>query len=400
MQNLRRLDSDLFWVGANDRKLALFENVMPIPRGVSYNSYVLLDEQTVLLDTADSAVGHQFFENVVGVLGGRGLDYLVVNHMEPDHCALIGDLLLRYPSCKVVSNAKAIQMIGQFFDVNLAGRTQVVAEGDTLCTGRHTLSFVMAPMVHWPEAMMTYDSVTSTLFSADAFGTFGALAGSIYADEVHFERDWIADARRYYCNIVGKYGAQVQTVLKKAAGLDIKRICPLHGPVWRKDLGYILEKYDKWSRYEAEEQGVMVVYGSMYGNTESAAECVAARLAEKEMTEVALYDVSHTDMSLLVGEAFRWSHIVVAAPTYNAAVYTPIEHFLQELKAHNLQNRTIALIENGTWAPMTGKMMTEMVQSMKAMTVLSPTLTLKSALKESQRGSVDQFVDVVLESMK
>ena len=247
---------------------------------------------------------------------------------------------------------------------------------------------------------MTYDSTTSTLFSADAFGTFGALAGSIYADEVHFDRDWIADARRYYCNIVGKYGAQVQTVLKKAAGLDIKRICPLHGPVWRKDLGYILEKYDKWSRYEAEEQGVMVVYGSMYGNTESAAECVAARLAEKGMTEVALYDVSHTDMSLLVGEAFRWSHIVVAAPTYNAAVYTPIEHFLQELKAHNLQNRTVALIENGTWAPMTGKMMTEMVQSMKAMTVLSPTLTLKSALKESQRGSVDQFVDVVLESMK
>ena len=272
MQNSRLINQDLYYVGASDRKLALFENIYPIPRGVSYNSYMLMDEKTVLLDTADAAVGGQFFENVAAVLNGRKLDYLVVNHMAPDHCALIEDLLLRYPEVTIVTNAKAAAMIRQFFNVDIDNRLQTVAEGATLNTGRHTLTFVMAPMVHWPEAMVTYDTTDKVLFSADAFGTFGALNGNIFADEVNFDRDWLDDARRYYINIVGKYGVQVQNLLKKASALEIKMICPLHGPIWREDLGYYIEKHVKWSSYQPEEKGVLIIYGSIYGHTAAAAE--------------------------------------------------------------------------------------------------------------------------------
>lgn len=399
MHNIRKITDDLYYVGASDRRLALFENVYPIPRGVSYNSYVLLDEKTVLLDTADSAVGQQFFENVAAALAGRTLDYLVVNHMEPDHCALIEDLVLRYPAVKIVTNAKAATMIRQFFTFDLDSRLQTVKEGDTLCTGRHTLTFVMAPMVHWPEAMVTYDTTDKVLFSADAFGTFGALNGNIYADEVDFDRDWLDDARRYLVNIVGKYGMQVQAVLKKAATLDIQMICPLHGPIWRQDLGYFIGKYDLWSRYEAEERGVMIAYGSIYGHTAAAAECLASLLAERGVKKIAMYDVSHTDVSYLVSEAFRYSHIVLASSTYNNGIFTPMENLLLDLKAHNLQNRTIAIIENGTWAPVSGKLMRAIIDEMKNMTVIEQTMTLKSAMKEDQSETLSAMAEAIVASL-
>ena len=310
MQNIRKITQDLYYVGASDRRLALFENVYPIPRGVSYNSYVLIDEKTVLIDTADASVGQQFFENVAAALSGRGLDYLVVNHMEPDHCALIEEIVLRHPEVTIVTNAKAAKMIGQFFGIELEGRLKtvgegdtletgrhtlawperriVVKEGDTLSTGRHTFAFVAAPMVHWPEAMVTYDTLDKTLFSADAFGTFGALNGNIFADEVDFEHCWLDDARRYLINIVGKYGVQVQSVLKKAAGLEIQRICPLHGPIWRENIGWLIKKYDIWSRYEAETEGIVIIYGSIYGHTAAAAEKLASMLSERGTREIAL----------------------------------------------------------------------------------------------------------------
>ena len=384
MQNSRLINQDLYYVGASDRKLALFENIYPIPRGVSYNSYMLMDEKTVLLDTADAAVGGQFFENVAAVLNGRKLDYLVVNHMEPDHCALIEDLLLRYPEVTIVTNAKAAAMIRQFFNVDIDNRLQTVAEGATLNTGRHILTFVMAPMVHWPEAMVTYDTTDKVLFSADAFGTFGALNGNIFADEVNFDRDWLDDARRYYINIVGKYGVQVQNLLKKASALEIKMICPLHGPIWREDLGYYIEKHVKWSSYQPEEKGVLIIYGSIYGHTAAAAEKMASLLAEHGVKGIAMYDASHTHVSQLVSECFRYSHVVLASSTYNAGIFTPIEDLLHDLKAHAWQNRTVAIIENGTWAAQSGKQMRTLLEEMKNITILGEDISLKSAMKENQ----------------
>lgn len=400
MYNIRNLTDDLIYVGASDRRLALFENVYPIPYGVSYNSYLLLDEKTVLLDTADSAVAHRFFENVAAALNGRALDYLVINHMEPDHCALIADLLLRYPDVTIVSNAKAITMIGQFFDFDIQGHTQVVAEGDTLDTGRHTLHFYMAPMVHWPEVMVSFDSATGTLFSADAFGTFGAINGNLLADQLDFDRDCLDEARRYYTNIVGKYGAQVQSLLKKASALDIKMICPLHGPVWRSNLGYFIEKYDKWSSYTPEVNGVVIFYGSIYGNTENAAEILAATLADKGVEGIAMYDVSKTDVSVLVSEAFKFSHLVLASSTYNNGIFTPMENFLLDIKAHALQNRTVAVIENGTWAPQSGKQIRAILETMKGIAVLDESLTLKSSLKPNQTEALDALANAIYNNLK
>lgn len=394
MQNIRQINPDLYYVGASDRRLALFENVYPVPRGVSYNSYLLLDEKTVLLDTADAAVAEQFFENVEAALAGRQLDYLVVNHMEPDHCALIDDLLLRHPEVTVVTNAKAAQMIEQFFGQKPA-QLLTVKEGDQLATGRHTLTFVMAPMVHWPEAMVTYDMLDKVLFSADAFGTFGALNGNIYADEVNFDRDWLDEARRYYINIVGKYGMQVQALLKKAAAIDIQMICPLHGPVWRENLGYFIDKYVTWSSYQPEEHGVVVIYGSIYGHTAAAAEKMAAALAERGIKGIAMYDASHTDVSLLLSECFRFSHIVLASSTYNAGIFTPMENLLHDLKAHSWQNRTVAIIENGTWAAQSGKAMRTLLEEMKDITILGEDLSLKSAMKESQMEDLNFIADLI-----
>ena len=399
MYNVRKVTEDIVWVGASDRRLALFENIFPIPRGVSYNSYVLLDEKTVLLDTVDASVAGQFFENLEHVLDGRKLDYLIVNHMEPDHCAMIGDLVRRYPEVQVVGNAKTFGMMKQFFGTDFAERAVTVKEGDTLATGAHTLHFVMAPMVHWPEVMVTYDEKDKVLFAADGFGTFGALNGNIFADEVDFDRDWLDDARRYYTNIVGKYGASVQALLKKASGLEIAVICPLHGPIWRENLGYILEKYQKWSTYEAEDQAVVILYATMYGNTASAADALAGRLAAKGVEKIAVYDVSNTHVSELISEIFRASHVVFAAPTYNGGIYPVMENLLADMKALAVQNKTVALMENGTWAPTTAKQMREKLAELKNVTILDTQITIKSAMAPEQEGQLEALADALAASM-
>ena len=400
MHHAISIREDLFWVGGNDRRLALFENVFPIPRGVSYNAYVLLDEKTVLFDTVDKSVSGVFFESLAHVLAGRKLDYLIVNHMEPDHAATMEELVLRYPEVTIVTNAKAVAMIKQFFLFDVDARCKVVAEGDTLTTGRHTLAFLMAPMVHWPEAMVTYDATTRTLFSADAFGTFGALSGNLFADEVDFERDWLDDARRYYVNIVGKYGTQVQALLKKAATVDIDMICPLHGPVWRTNLSWFIEKYQRWSTYAPEDNAVMIAYASVYGNTENAANILASKLAARGVKKIAMYDVSATHPSVIVSEAFRCSHLVFASTTYNAGIFCNMETALLDIAAHNLQNRTVALIENGSWAATAGKLMAELLGKLKNITVLDNKLTIKSSLKEGQLAALDGLADAIAASLK
>ena len=393
MHSTRKVKDDLIYVGGSDRRLSRFENLFPIPKGVSYNSYVLLDEKTVLFDTADESISRQYIENVVHALNGRPLDYMVVQHMEPDHCAMIDDMLRRYPEAKMVCSAKAVGMFAQFYGTDVAARALVVKEGDKLSTGEHTLHFVMAPMVHWPEVMVTYDEKDKILFSADAFGTFGALAGNIFEDEITFDTTWMNDARRYYTNIVGKYGVQVQTLLKKAASLDIEIICPLHGPIWRKDLGLLLEKYQKWSNYEPEDKTVMIAYATMYGNTENAANVLAGMLADKGVKNIAMYDVSETDVSELVAESFRCSHLVLAAPTYNSGIQPKMEAYLSDIKALNLQNRTVAVIDNGTWAATAGKQMIGTLESMKNMTILENTISIKSTLAENQLGALEALAD-------
>ena len=393
MHSTRKVKDDLIYVGGSDRRLSRFENLFPIPKGVSYNSYVLLDEKTVLFDTADESISRQYIENVVHALNGRPLDYMVVQHMEPDHCAMIDDMLRRYPEAKMVCSAKAVGMFAQFYGTDVAARALIVKEGDKLSTGEHTLHFVMAPMVHWPEVMVTYDEKDKILFSADAFGTFGALAGNIFDDEITFDATWMNDARRYYTNIVGKYGVQVQTLLKKAASLDIEMICPLHGPIWRKDLGLLLEKYQKWSTYEPEDKTVMIAYATMYGNTENAANVLAGMLADKGVKNIAMYDVSETDVSELVAESFRCSHLVLVAPTYNSGIQPKMEAYLSDIKALNLQNRTVAVIDNGTWAATAGKQMIGTLEGMKNMTILENTISIKSALAENQLGALEALAD-------
>ena len=399
MHCVKKVTDDLYWIGGSDRRLALFENVYPIPRGVSYNSYVLLDEKTVLLDTVDASISGLFFENLEYVLNGRTLDYLIVNHMEPDHCAVIGDVVRRYPDVKLVCNAKTVPMLKQFFNFPVEDRTVIVKEMDTLCTGKHTFAFVMAPMVHWPEAMVSYDTVDKILFSADGFGTFGAINGNLFADEVNFERDWLDDARRYFINIVGKYGVQVQNLLKKAATLEIKMICPLHGPVCSENLGWFIEKYDTWSSYKPEDQAVMIAYASIYGNTENAAEILASKLADKGVKNIAMYDVSVTDPSVIVSESFRCSHLVFAAPSYNGGIFTKMETVLSELKAHSLQNRTVAIMENGTWAPVAGKQMREIFAGMKNIELLEEGVTIRSAVKEAQEASLEALAEKIASSL-
>lgn len=395
---VRKVTEDLYWVGGNDRRLALFENIHPIPRGVSYNSYLLLDKKTVLFDTVDWSISRQFIENVEAVLKGRKLDYLVVNHMEPDHGASIEEIIIRYPEVKIISTEKSFLLMRQF-GFNIDGREIEVKDGDTKSFGKHEIKFITAPMVHWPEVMVSFDTKNGVLFSADAFGSFGALDGKLFNDEVNFERDWIDDARRYYTNIVGKYGPHVQTLLKKASTLDIKMICPLHGPVWRTNLGYFIDKHDKWSKYEPEEKAVMIVYASMYGNTESAANALATKFVEKGITNIVMYDVSNTHVSTLIAETFRVSHIVLASVTYNLGIYPLMHNYLMDMKALNLQNRTIALIENGSWATKSGKLMGEFLDGMKGMNILDDKMSLVSSMKEDNVVDMDALVEGVIESM-
>ena len=399
MYNVMQINDDVTYVGASDRKLALFEAVYPLVNGVSYNSYLVNDEKTVLLDTVDRSVSGVFFENIAHVLDGRKLDYVIVNHMEPDHAATLGELVLRYPEVKIVSNAKVVAMIKQFFDFDVDARVQVVAEGDTFSTGKHKFTFAMAPMVHWPEVMVTFDTTDGILYSADAFGTFGALAGNVFADEVDFENKWLDEARRYYTNIVGKYGPQVQMALKKALALDIKMICPLHGPIWRENIAWFVDKYNKWSTYTPEDNTVLIAYASIYGGTENAANILASELAKKGIKNIAMTDVSVTHPSYIISEAFRCSHIVFAAPTYNAGIFTPMETLLLDLAAHNLQNRTVAFIENGSWAPISAKLMGDIVAKMKNMTVLASKATLKSTVKDAQREELKTLASEIAETL-
>lgn len=400
MYCVRKVVDDLYWVGGNDHRLALFENIHPIPNGVSYNSYLLLDKKTVLFDTVDWDACRQFLENVEHVLNGRDLDYLVINHMEPDHGASIEEILLRYPKVKIISTEKSFLLMHQF-GFNVDGRTEEVKEGDTRCFGKHTITFVEAPMVHWPEVMVSFDVTNGVLFSADAFGSFGALDGKLFNDEVDFDRDWLDDARRYYTNIVGKYGPHVQALLKKAGTIDIKVICPLHGPVWRNDFGYLLDKYDKWSRYEPEETGVLIAYASMYGNTESAAQVLAAKLVEKGVKNVVVHDVSNTHVSYLISDAFKYSHIVLASVTYNLGIYPVMHDFLMHMKALNMQKRTVGIIENGSWAPKSGSLMKDFLDNqMKQMSILNSEVSMISALNDNNKSEMDNLVDSIIDSME
>lgn len=396
MHNVREVTKDLYWVGGNDRRLALFENIHPIPEGISYNSYLLLDEKTVLLDTVDWSICNIFIENIQHVLGDRHLDYMVINHIEPDHAGCIGEIIVRYPDVKIIGNKKTFTFMEQFgFKVNNAIE---VKDGDKISFGQHEFVFISAPMVHWPETMATFDTTNGVLFSADAFGTFGSLDGKLFNDEMDFDRDFLVPARRYYTNIVGKYGPQVQSLLKKASDLDIKYICPLHGPVWRSNIEYFIDKYHKWSSYEPEEKGVLVVYGSMYGNTEAAAEFLATRLVEKGMNNVVMYDASKTHVSYLISDAFRFSHIVLASATYNLSIYTPVRDFILDMKALNLQKRTVIIIENGTWAPRAGKLMKELISEMPEMNIIESDLLITSSMNKEQSAKMEVIAENIIKS--
>ncbi|MDO4793466.1 MAG: FprA family A-type flavoprotein [Filifactor alocis] len=403
MYCVRKVTEDLYWIGGNDHRLSLFENIHPIPKGVSYNSYALIDKKTVLFDTVDWSICREFLDNLKFVLDGKDLDYVVINHMEPDHGASLEEVLLRYPKAKIISTEKSFMLMRQFgFDID--GKEIEVKEGDTFSFGKHEVVFVEAPMVHWPEAMVTFDKTNGVLFSADAFGSFGALDGKLFNDEVNFDRDWIDEARRYYTNIVGKYGPFVQSLLKKAAPLlpEIKYICPLHGPVWRNDFEYLIDKYDKWSRYVPEDEGaVLIAYASMYGNTEHTAQVLATKLVEKGVKNVAVYDVSNTHVSYLISEAFRVSHIALCSVTYNLGIYPVMHNFLNDMKALNLQNRTFALVENGSWSPKSGDLMEQFIdEELKLMDVLNDRVTVSSSLNETTEKELDSLVETILDSMK
>ena len=400
MYCVKKMTEDLYWVGASERRLNLFENAYPLTNGVSYNSYLLLDEKTVLIDTVDKSVSGLFFENVDHVLAGRKLDYLIVQHMEPDHAATIGELVLRHPEVTIVCNAKTRTMMQNFFTFDLDSCVQLVKEMDTLTTGRHTFAFVMAPMVHWPEVMVTYEKTEKILFSADAFGSFGAVDGNIFADEIDDKVAWLSEARRYYTNIVGKFGMSVQGLLKKAAGLEIRMICPLHSVIWREDLPWLIDKYLKWSSYTPEEKSVTIAYGSVYGHTEKAADILAGKLADRGIRHISVFDVSKTHPSYIIADAFRTSAIVFASITYNGGIFCNMDTLLHQLAAHGLTNRTAALIQNGTWAATTSKQMGEILGTMKNIHVLEADVTIKSALKDNQEAELDALADAIAASLQ
>lgn len=396
MNCTRKINNDIIWVGADNRRIALFEAVYSVPRGISYNSYMILDEKTALVDTVDRAVTDLFLENVDGTLAGRSLDYLIVQHMEPDHSATLIDVLIRHPECEIVCNKKIFDMISAFKNITVKAR--IVKDGDILELGKHRLTFISAPMVHWPEVMVTYDIQSGTLFSADAFGTFGALNGAIFADEVDFDRDYLDEARRYYCNIVGKYGMQVKSLLSKTSGFEIKAICPLHGFVWRKNIDYYVNKYMLWSGYEPEEKGVMIAYASVYGNTENVANVLACRLREAGVKCV-MHDVSVSEHSLIIADAFKYSHLVFASVTYNGGAFVNMDNLLRDIAAHGLKGRKIALIENGSWAATSAKSMREILSVLKDTEFIGEAFSFKSALHGTENESLDSLKDAIVESI-
>lgn len=382
--NKTYISESIKYIGVDDRETDLFEGQYIIPNGVSYNSYVIFDEKIAVMDTVDKIATDKWVENLEKALNGKAPDYLVISHMEPDHASNVKLFAEKYPNAKLVGNAKTFAYMPQFFNLNVDDRKVVVKEGDTLELGQHTLTFIMAPMVHWPEVMVAYDSKDKVLFSADGFGKFGALD----ADE-----DWTCEARRYYFNIVGKYGAQVQALLKKTASLDIQTICPLHGPILNENLSYYIDKYDIWSSYRPEDKGVMIAYGSMHGNTKQAALELKALLEERGVQKVAVADLTRDDMAEAIEDAFRYDRLVVACPTYDGALFPAVEDFLYHLKIKNYQSRRVALIENGTWAPMAGKKMKEYFEGMKNITLCDTAVTVKSTLNEASAEQLKALAD-------
>lgn len=402
MHQSRKITDDVYYVGGSDRRISRFENVFPVPDGIAYNSYLVLDEKTVLLDTVDLSVSRVFLENIEHLLNGRKLNYVIINHMECDHSCTLEELVLRYPDIQFIGNAKTFTFMKQFFKFPVDGHTIEVKEGSTLTTGKHTFSFHMAPMVHWPEVMMTYDTTEKIMFTSDAFGTFGALNGNIFVDELEDRILLLPEARRYYTNIVGKYGAQVQAVLKKIAPLDIRYICALHGPVWNnpKDIAWILDKYNKWSSYTPENEDIVIFYGSIYGNTENAVNVLSVKLAQLGVKNIKMYDVAEIDISYLIAEAFRAKVLVFASSSYNAGVFDKMEYLLLDLKAHNIQNRSVMLIENGSWAPSAAKAMNEIISGMKNINLLSHNLSIKSQLNPEQEEQINATAQVLKQALQ
>ena len=378
------ISNDIRYVGVNDHQVDLFEGQYRVPNGMAYNSYVILDEKIAVMDTVDKNFTHEWLDNIQNVLQGRKPDYLIVQHMEPDHSANIAVFMETYPEAQIVSSAKAFVMMQQFFGTDFPERKVVVGEGSTLKLGRHTLTFVTAPMVHWPEVIVTYDSTDKVLFSADGFGKFGAL---------DVEEDWADEARRYYIGIVGKYGAQVQALLKKAAALDISIICPLHGPVLNENLGYYLDKYNTWSSYAVEDEGVVIAYTSIYGHTKEAVEELAEKLNQRGCPNVVVADLARCDMAEVVADAFRYSKLVLATTTYNATIFPYMQSFIDHLTARNYQGRTVGMIENGAWAPMAAKVMKKMLETSKNLTYTDTTVTVKCALNDASRAQIDALAD-------
>ena len=399
MHCVQNVTENIYWIGGNDRRLERFENMFPIPKGVSYNSHLILDEKTMVMDTVDQAIRMQYLENIKYLLNGRDLDYLVVNHMEPDHCGNIEDLLKIYPNMKIVGNSKTFKFFEQFYNVSPSENYYEVKEGDVIDLGKHKIQFFNMPMVHWPEVMVAYEQTEKILFSADAFGTFGALNGNIFNDQVDFEGYYLSEARRYYTNIVGKYGAQVQIALKKLSGLDIKIIAPLHGPIWRANLDYLLDKYNKWSSYTPEKQGVVIVYGSMYGNTENAANCIANKLAQQGVTDIKVYDVSKTHPSYIIADAWKYSNLVIASPTYNGGLYLVMDALLHEMASLNFQNRKVSILGNYTWATGALASIKERLSKMKDIEIIGSPLDINSSIKDNQEAALDEMVQEIVKSL-
>jgi flavorubredoxin len=399
LYNVREISPKIFWIGGNDRRLEQFENLFPLTNGVSYNSYLILDEKTAIIDTVDDAITDQYLENIAHLLQGRDLDYLVINHMEPDHCGNIENLVKMYPNVKVVGNTKSFTLFHQFYNMDISANQMLVKEGDELNLGEHNLKFVFAPMVHWPEVMMNLETTKGILFAADAFGTFGALAGNLFDDEIDYANLYIDEARRYYSNIVGKFGAQVQAVFKKLAGQEINMICSLHGPIFRTDINLIMGLYDKWSKYEPEKEGVVIFYGSMYGNTANTADTLANKLAQRGVSDIRVYDVSKTHPSYIISDIFKYSHLVAAAPTYNMGLYYPMDNLLHEMAALGVKNRKVALIGNHSWASAALKSMTEQFSAMKNMEIIGDSIDIKSRLKDSDEEKLDLLADAIANSV-
>ncbi len=392
MNNIRKLTDDLYYIGVSDRKIALFENVYPVKDGMSYNSYFLDDEKTVLFDTVDKACSGQFFDNLDTILASRTLDYLIINHLEPDHSALIKDVIEKYPQIKIVCNQKAKQMLYQFFEFesNIDENFYLVKEGDSLNIGKHTLTFYMAPMVHWPETMVTYDSYNKVLFSADAFGSFGAINGNIFDYEVDFN-ERISEYRRYYSNIVGKYGMQVNMLLNKAKNLEIKMICPLHGLVVKDNIKLLFEKYSLWANYTAERDSVVIAYASVYGGTQNAVEILANELSNLGVRNIKMYDVSHTHSSYIISDIFEYSKIVLASTTYNNSIFVKMENLINDIIHHNIQSRTFAIIENGSWACCCGNLIKDSLSGLKNIVFAGESINIKSSPKKNQMSEIKRL---------